>query len=311
MAISINWLIPRLMPGDPLVSLISQLSRQSVNNAAVYEKLTKTFDLDKPMFEQYLLSWKALFRGDLGISIIDYPTTVLTKITKAAPFSIGLALPALLLSFFFGNKLGGYAARRKHLDGKILPIGYVLMSMPYFWLAILLAWFFGSVLNIFPLAFAYSPSQTPNWSLSFILDYLFHWILPFLSLFIVQTGGWAIGMRNMIIYELEADYSKYLRCLGAPDKLIRSYSYKNAILPQITGLATQIGLVIFGTVATEGVFGYPGIGNELVRAIMRQDYFVVQGCFLFIVFASLIANFLIDVAYAFIDPRVRFSMVGD
>ncbi len=311
MAVSINWIIPRLMPGDPLVSLISKLSRQSNKNDLVYEKLTETFNFNQPMFKQYLLSFKALAKGDLGVSIIDYPTTVMTKISKAAPYSIGLAIPALLLSFFFGNRLGGYAARRKHLDGKILPIGYIVMSMPYFWLALLLAWFFGSVLDIFPIAFAYGKNQTPGWNIGFIIDYLWHWILPFLSLFLVQMGGWAIGMRNMIIYELEADYSKYLRCLGAPDKLIRKYSYKNAILPQITGLASQIGLVVFGTVATESVFGYPGIGNELIRAVMSQDYFVVQGCFLFIVFAALVANFAIDVAYAFIDPRVRFSMVGD
>ncbi|UCC75521.1 MAG: ABC transporter permease, partial [Anaerolineales bacterium] len=140
---------------------------------------------------------------------------------------------------------------------------------------------------------------------------LMHWFLPFASLFLVMFGGWAIGMRNMIIYELEADYSHYLEALGAPRRLIRQYAFRNAVLPQITGLALQLGVIVAGAVVTEVVFSYPGIGYLLVAAIQNQDYFLIQGCFLFIIFGVLLANFVIDVAYVIVDPRTRLGMTGE
>jgi peptide/nickel transport system permease protein len=127
----------------------------------------------------------------------------------------------------------------------------------------------------------------------------------------VNFGGWAIGMRNMIIYELEADYSHYLEVLGMPRKLIRKYAYRNAILPQITGLALQLGVVIAGALSTEVVFSYPGIGSLLLEAIQNQDYFLIQGCFLFIIIGVLIANFIIDIIYLIVDPRTRKGMLGE
>jgi len=138
-----------------------------------------------------------------------------------------------------------------------------------------------------------------------------HWFLPFASLFIVNFGGWAIGMRNMIIYELEADYSHYLEVLGMPRSLIRRYAFKNAVLPQITGLALQLGVIVAGALSTEVVFSYPGIGSLLLNAIQNQDYFLIQGCFLFIIIGVLIANFAIDVIYVIVDPRTRKGMTGE
>jgi peptide/nickel transport system permease protein len=140
---------------------------------------------------------------------------------------------------------------------------------------------------------------------------LLHWFLPFASLFLVQFGGWAIGMRNMIIYELEADYSHYLEALGAPRKLIRQYAFRNGILPQITGLALQLGVIVAGALATEIVFSYPGIGWLILQAIHNQDYFLLQGCFLFIIVGVLLANFIIDIVYLLVDPRTRLGMQGE
>jgi peptide/nickel transport system permease protein len=150
----------------------------------------------------------------------------------------------------------------------------------------------------------------PNLSFAFIWSLVQHWFLPFASLFIVQFGGWAIGMRNLIIYELESDYSHYLEALGAPRKLVRKYAFRNAILPQITGLALQMGVIVAGALATEIVFAYPGIGYLLLQAIHNQDYFLIQGCFLFVVIGVLLANFAIDIAYVIIDPRTRAGMQG-
>ena len=150
----------------------------------------------------------------------------------------------------------------------------------------------------------------PEWSTQFVGSFLYHWVLPFLALFLVAFGGWAIGMRNLIIYELEADYSHYLASLGAPNKLVRKYAYRNALLPQITGLALALGAVVAGAIVVEIVFSYPGLGTLTLQAIQNRDYFLIQGIFLFVIIGVLIANFCIDVAYVIIDPRTRVGMLG-
>ena len=170
---------------------------------------------------------------------------------------------------------------------------------------------FGVKLGIFPINSAYSVTMKPGYNLAFIADFLFHWFLPFLTLFLVQLGGWAIGMRNMIIYERSSNYSKYMEALGASEKLIRKYGFRNGVLPQVTGLALSLGTIVSGALTTQIVFSYPGLGFSLLRAIMNQDYFLIQGCFLFIVIMVLAANFIVDIIYMFIDPRVRFSYSGE
>jgi peptide/nickel transport system permease protein len=141
-------------------------------------------------------------------------------------------------------------------------------------------------------------------------SFLYHWILPFSALFLVAFGGWAIGMRNMIIYELESDYSHYLGALGAPQRLIRKYAFRNAVLPQISGLALSLGAIIAGALVTEIVFSYPGLGYQIYRAITNEDYFVIQGIFLFIIIGVLLANFVVDIVYLVVDPRTRIGMEG-
>jgi len=235
---------------------------------------------------------------------------VIRVIKDAVPFDILLLLPAILVSWYTGNHFGAFAARSKWLDNTILPIGYILTATPYMWLGILLAWALGIVIHIFPFSGAYSYSMMPTWSWSFVGSLAIHWVLPFLSLFLVMFGGWAIGMRNMIIYELEADYSHYLEALGAPRKLVRKYAFNNAVLPQITGLALQLGTIVSGALVTEIVFSYPGIGWLILQAIQNEDYFLLQGCFLFIIIGVLLANFAIDIVYVLVDPRTRTGMQG-
>jgi len=310
-AVTLDWIIPRLMPGNPIIGLISRLASMPQQVEELYAHLTKAFGMDQPLWKQYFMFWNALFNGDLGISITVYPKPVLDLIRQALPYDLMLTVPAILLSWIVGNKFGAFAARKKRLDNWVLPVWYVVTATPYLWLGILLSWALGVVLDIFPIAGAYSFSIRPSFSWEFILDYLHHWFLPFLSLFVVQLGGWAIGMRNMIIYELEADYSRYLETMGAPPRLIRRYAFKNALLPQVTGLAVQLGVIVTGALTTEIVFSYPGIGYLLNQAILQEDYFLIQGCFLFVILGVLIANFVIDIVYVFIDPRVRLSMGGD
>jgi len=310
-AVTIDWLIPRFMPGNPIQNLLARASLRAEAAKVMYGYFTRAFGLDVPIWQQYLNFWNALFHGDLGISVYLFPQPVIKIIMRAVPYDIFLLLPAILLSWIAGNKFGAFAARTKWLDNTVLPLGYILTATPYMWLGILLAWVFGLVLGIFPISGAYSLAMAPHFSWIFIWSALRHWFLPFASLFLVMFGGWAIGMRNMIIYELEADYSHYLEALGAPRKLVRKYAFRNAILPQITGLALQLGVIVAGALVTEIVFSYPGIGYLILAAIQNQDYFLIQGCFLFIIVGVLLANFAIDIIYVVVDPRTRIGMAGE
>lgn len=310
-AVTIDWMIPRFMPGDPVLNMLAKAgSMHSEAQEVMYGYFTSAFGLDLPVWQQYLNFWKALFHGDLGISILQFPKPVIEVIKSAVPFDLLLLIPSILLSWIAGNKFGAFAARSKRLDNTLLPIGYILTATPYMWLGILLGWVFAIILDIFPISGAYSYALKPAFTWTFIKSVFEHWFLPFASLFIVQFGGWAIGMRNMIIYELEADYAHYLEALGAPKKLIRRYAYNNALLPQLSGLALQLGTIVAGAMATEMVFSYPGIGYLILMAIQNSDYFLLQGCFLFIIIGVLLANFIIDIVFVLVDPRTRLGMQG-
>ncbi len=310
-AVTIDWAIPHLMPGDPIRSLLANIAiRDQHTYDQLYKQFAKAFRTDLPLWKQYYYFWVSLFHGDLGISIMNFPTPVTTLIGRSAPYTLGLLIPAILLSWYAGNKVGAMAARRKSFDNTVLPVSYALTATPYLWFAMVIAWLFAFIWRLFPIGFGYDPTLIQGWNIGFIVNLLYHWFLPFLSLFLVAFGGWAIGMRNMIIYELESDYSHYLEALGAPRRLVRKYAFRNAMLPQITGLALQIGAVLAGALVTEIVFSYPGLGSQIFRAISTKDYFVIQGIFLFIIIGVLIANFIVDIIYVLIDPRTRIGMQG-
>jgi len=309
-AVTVDWLIPRFMPGDPVQTMLARASLRPEASQAMQAYYTGVFGLDVPIWRQYLNFWGALLQGDLGVSIWLFPQPVTGVILRAVPYTIALLIPAILLSWWAGNKFGAYAARRRWLDNTVLPVGYVLTATPYMWLGILLAWALGSVAGVFPIAGGYSFDLEPSWSPAFLADLARHWFLPFASLFLVGFGGWAIGMRNLIIYELEADYSHYLEALGAPRRLVRRYAFRNALLPQLTGLALQLGVLVAGALVTEIVFSYPGLGYLILQAINNQDFFLIQGAFLFIILGVLAANFLVDVVYVLVDPRTRVGMRG-
>jgi peptide/nickel transport system permease protein len=309
-AVTIDWLIPRFMPGGPVQGMLSRMSLQPEALARMQEWFTRSFGLDRPIWEQYLNFWGSLLRGDLGISVFVFPTPVTTVILNAIPYTLALLVPSIALSWIAGNWFGAYAARRKWLDNTILPFGYILTATPYMWLGIVLAWALASVLHWFPISGPYSYALAPAFTWRFVSDAFMHWFLPFLSLFLVGFGGWAIGMRNMIIYELDSDYSRYLQTLGAPARLIRKYAFRNAMLPQLTGLALQLGVIVAGALVTEVVFLYPGLGYLALQAIQTQDYFLLQGIFLFVIVGVLLANFVIDIVYVVVDPRTRIGMAG-
>jgi peptide/nickel transport system permease protein len=270
----------------------------------------KAFGLNVPLWDQYWHFWDGIFHGNMGISIYDFPEPVTHVIKSAAPYTLALLVPAIVLSYVLGNRLGALAARRKALDNTALPIAYVFQASPYPWLALAVAFYLGAVAHWFPVSGGYGEGLVPGLDWAFISSAVQHWFLPFLTLFLVSFGGWAIGMRSLVIYELETDYARYLRSLGASQRLVRKYAYRNAVLPQLSGLALALGTVIGGNIVTEIVFGYPGLGYLIFQAINAQDYFLLQGIFLFIIIGVCLANFVIDIVYVIVDPRTRLSMQG-
>ena len=310
-AATIDWLIPRFMPGDPVAGLMARQGGLSpAGAAALAQYYNNLFGLDRSLPEQFINFWIALLHGDLGRSVYVHGRPVTEAIMGAIPYTLALLIPAILLSWWAGNSFGALAARRKWLDNTVLPIGYILTATPYMWLGLMLAFVLGFSLRIFPLSGGYGFNLEPALTWRFLTDLVAHWMMPFLSLFMVMFGGWAIGMRNMIIYELESDYSRYLEALGAPQGLVRKYAFHNAMLPQITGLALQLGVIVAGSLVTEIVFSYPGIGMLLFNAIKSEDYFLLQGIFLFIIIGTLLANFVVDIVYIMVDPRTRVGMRG-
>lgn len=307
---TIDWGIPHLMPGNPVQLYLSKFDLEPGGYASLYKTMAQAFGTNLPLWDQYLHFWDGLVHGNLGVSIFDFPAKVTTLVLGAVPYTLALLIPAIVFSYILGNRLGAAAARRRLLDNTVLPAGYIFQAIPYPWLALVLPYLLGEVWHVFPLSGGYDETLLPAFSWTFISSLLYHWFLPFLTVFLVSLGGWAIGMRNLVIYELENDSSRYLRALGASERLVRRYAYRNASLPQLSGLALQLGVVIGGNIVTEIAFHYPGLGLLIYSAITDEDYFLLQGIFIFIVIGVLLANFVIDLVYITVDPRTRLSMQG-
>ena len=307
---TVDWAIPHLMPGDPVQLYLSKFQVEPSGYASLYKTMSQAYGTNLPLWDQYLHFWDGLLHGNLGVSIYDFPAKVTTLILAAVPYTLALLIPAITLSYIAGNRFGALAARRKGLDNTVLPIGYLFQATPYPWLALAMPFLFGAVWHFFPISGGYSNTLLPSFTWAFVWSLLTHWVLPFLTVFLVSFGGWAIGMRNLVIYELENDSSRYLRSLGATQRLVRRYAYRNASLPQLSGLALALGVVIGGNIVAEIAFQYPGLGLLIFNAIGNDDYFLLQGIFIFIVLGVVIANFLIDVVFIIVDPRIRLSMQG-
>jgi peptide/nickel transport system permease protein len=312
---TIDWLIPRLMPGDPVQAYLNRFSTGAGGTAPgpwqhLYRTFAQAFGLNVPLWDQYWHFWYGVLHGNMGVSIYDFPAPVVHLIKDALPYTLALLVPAIVLSYIAGNRVGALAARRKSLDNTALPLGYIFQASPYPWLALAMAFYLAAYAHWFPIQGGYSQSLVPAANWTFMWSAVQHWFLPFLTIFLVSFGGWAIGMRNLVIYELETDYARYLRSLGASERLVRRYAYHNAVLPQLSGLALALGVVVGGSIVTEIVFNYPGLGHLVYQAVTYQDYFLLQGIFLFIILGVCIANFVIDIVYVIIDPRIRISMQG-
>lgn len=314
-ALVLNFYLPRLVPGNPVDAIISQMAAGASDSASmerVYETYIHEFGLDQPLLQQFFTYVGNVVRGDLGTSFGLYPAEVNGLIAEAVPWSVALQLPAILVGWIVGNLLGAIAAYKGGWFDRGGFIGSLMLSsMPYYAFAILLLYLVAVRWDVLPAAGGYSFGVEPSFTWTFISDAAAHYWLPFLSLVLVFIGGQAIGMRSMSIYELGSDYVEFSKGLGIGDGRIIRYIFRNAMLPQITGLALSIGHLVGGALITEVVFSYPGIGGLLFRAIRQNDYPVIQGVTLLIMAAVLLANFIMDIAYGFIDPRIRAAQTGN
>ncbi|MFN2182583.1 MAG: ABC transporter permease [Anaerolineae bacterium] len=314
-AFLLNFILPRLMPGDPVAGIVSRLA-QGMSDAtgvqAVYQQYTELFGLDQSIPQQFITYMSNVFHGDFGFSIAQYPRTVADVIASSLWWTVALQLPAILVGWVIGNFLGALAAYQKGVFDKVLmPISIFVSSLPAFGMAIILLVVFAVSLEWFPTSGGYGFDMIPNLSWDFIWSVIVHYQLPFWSIVFIIIGGQAIGMRSMSIYELNADYVKYSRFMGIKDRKILRYVFRNAMLPQITGLALAIGTIVSGALVAEIIFNYPGLGSTIFTAVLGGDYPLISAVMLIITLMTLLATFAIEILYGFIDPRIKAAQAED
>ncbi len=309
-AVTFNFIIPRLMPGDPAEAYIAKLQTQQVTREQI-NAIRELFGVNPaiPLWKQYLDYLGSLLHGNLGIATSQFPTSVVTILQQSLPWTIGLVGVAVILSFLVGTLVGIVIAWRRGswYDTLVPPLLTFLSAVPYFWMALALVYVFGVGLSWFPTDSGYDVfNVTPGWNSDFIMSVVQHAILPVITLVIGSLAGWVLTMRNTMITTLSEDYVLMAQAKGLPERRVMfNYAARNAILPSITSFSISLGLVVSGSLLTEIVFNYPGIGFALYKGVQADDYALVEGCFLVIAIAVLAANFLSDLVYTFLDPRVR------
>lgn len=308
-AVVLNFILPRLMPGDPVSAIAARAvdgMTDSTAIQAVYEDYAEKFGVNLPMSTQFLIFIKNAVRGDFGVSFSQYPRTVGNIIASSVWWTVCLQLPAILLGWILGNVLGAVSAYKKGIfDKGILPAFLFMSNVPAFGMATVLLYIFSLKLGLAPSSGGYGFDLIPSASITFFRSVLAHYQLPFWSVVLITVGGQAIGMRSMSIYELNADYVKYSRFMGIKDRKIVGYVFRNAMLPQITGLAMSIGTMIGGALVAEIIFSYPGLGTTLLAAVKGRDYPLISACTLIITIMVLLANLFVELIYGVIDPRIK------
>jgi peptide/nickel transport system permease protein len=308
-AFILNFALPRLMPGDPVAAIVARLAQGMSNSTgmkAVYERYAEQFGTSLPMIQQFFLYVKNVLHGNFGLSFSQYPRPVVDILKSSIWWTVCLQFPAIIVGWLIGNTLGALAAYlKKGFDKVLMPVSILISNFPAFGMAVILMVIFAVDLKWFPTSGGYGFDMIPNLSWRFIWSVIVHYQLPFWSIVIIAIGGQAIGMRSMSIYELNADYVKYSRFMGIKDRKIVGYVFRNAMLPQITGLALSIGTMVGGALVAEIIFSYPGLGTTLLNGVMGQDYPLISATTMIITIMVLVATFAIELVYGLIDPRIK------
>ena len=305
-AISLDFLIPRLIPGNPLEAILSKMHGQVSPAVIRAMEVQLGFNTSGSLWSQYIHYWSNVLHGNLGVSVGNGFFPVTSVIRQALPYTLGLVGVATVISFVLGTALGAIVAwkRGSRLDS-LLPVVTFLQAAPYFFLAFLVVALFAIKLGWFPSERAANLGDFPALTWTYISDVLDHAVLPALTIVLASAAGWIVGMRNLMLTTMDEDYVLIAAAKGLPKPRVIWYAARNAILPSVSGFALAIGFIVSGSLLTEIVFSYPGLGLLLVQAVNNNDYALMQGLFLIITFAILAANLIADFVYVFLDPRTR------
>jgi peptide/nickel transport system permease protein len=311
-AITLNFVLPRMMPGSPLDGLMSRMSpSQLASNPHMVDNLRAYLNVQKkPFFEAYWGYLGQVFTGNFGISTSNFPTPVTQVIARTLPYSVALVGVGVLFAFILGTTLGMVAAWRRggFVDNFVTPALISLGAFPAFFTALLAVYFLGLKWGWFPIQHAYDTGIEPGFNGTFIWSTMQHGALPALIIVGVFAGGWLLNMRNVMINTIEEDYVGMAHAKGLKDsRVMTMYAGRNAILPPLTGFAAQFGAAVGGLVFIEFVFSYPGVGLTLQQAALGSDYPLTQALLLVFAVCVLIANLIMDLLYVVLDPRVRIS----
>lgn len=308
-AITLNFLLPRLMPGNPVNAALARIDGQGQVSPGQRRAIEVLLGVPHgSLASQYWHYLGALARGRFGISYTYFPEPVSKVIAAAMPWTLVLVGSTTVIAFALGTLLGVVAAwRRGSKFDTFATVGCTFTSaFPYFWTALLLLYLFGFVLGWFPIRGGYGVSIQPGMSAGFLTSALSHSVLPGLTILVSGLGGWLLGMRNNTVNILGEDFIVFAEANGLrPRTIALRYAARNAMLPGMTAFGMALGLVVSGSLLTEVVFGYPGMGYLLYNAVVNEDYPLMQALFLVITLAVLTANFLVDLLYGILDPRVR------
>ncbi len=306
LAVTVDFFIPRLMPGNPVEAVLARLQGQITPGTVHALELQYGLKTSEGVLGQYLHYLNNVVHGNLGISTGYYPSTVASVIKGALPWTIGLVGVATVISFILGTMIGALVAWRRGtwLDN-LLPVTTFFQAAPYFFVAFLALDLFASRLGWFPTGRAYNQLDFPAWTGSYMGDVLSHAMLPALTIVVCSAAGWIVGMRNVMVTTMDEDYVLVAQAKGLAKRRVIWYAARNAILPSVSGFSLAIGFVVSGALLTEIVFSYPGVGWILLQAVDNRDYPLLQGIFLIITFAVLAANLAADFVYVMLDPRTR------
>ncbi|MCW4149861.1 ABC transporter permease [Halomonas sp. 18H] len=306
-AISFNFLLPRIMPGDPVDALFAGAAGQL--DPSQMDAISAMYGFsDGPLWSQYLQYVKSVFTGDLGPSFLMYPTEVTSVLGFTFPWTLFLIGLGVTTAIILGLIIGTLAAyKRASWLATVIPImTAVISSMPAVVTALLVFYIFGLQLEWFPMSYAADPSLSPGWTAEYMASVAHHAVLPLLVIVLVSLAQWVMTMRNAMINVLGEDIITMAEAKGlSQSRIMMRYASRNAVLPVVTSVAMGLGFAVAGQVFIEIVFNYPGVGNTLLKAINARDYPLVQALLLLIVAFVLIGNFIADLTYLWLDPRLR------
>ena len=309
-AITLNFILPRLQPGDPAERIVRRLNPDNrtvdPNQVAAVRKMLGLSD--SSLFEQYWQYLQTLARFEFGVSYSYFPYSVTHMIGETLPWTLVLGGVTLIIGFVVGTLLGAWAAwRRNGMFDSVTTLGATFLgTLPSFWIALLLLFVVGFRLKWLPEAGGYGGGASPGWNWTFMSSAFEHSILPAISILLFAPIGWILGMRNNMVTILGDDYTRLAKAKGLSERRIALwYGARVAVLPNVAGLAFAVGGILGGSVVIEQIFSYPGMGRLMFEALRDGDYPLMQTLFLFTIVGVLVADLVADLLYGWLDPRVR------